>query len=446
MAAWFFTIAAPFLVSMVPARLWVTWRDCKDLMDTYRDELEGYLNLAERIDKMQTACAKVQGNFGEEKLQEGSELLEQICGTVDKFPKRKVKIPSGVNLLNSWMVIDFNQAHKACHDGREWVGSGNPQNILAQARAGCKELDKTLVTTRIVDPDGAASHAFRNDIADYFADKMRYIAEASVSMYLALRNFATLFPAAMSIAPGLLKGALRMKLFVPQSNIPGMFVLILPWLYCPLTWCMYSVFFQLIGNVTLLIGMLVTAFTPLAYFAVGMLYHINRPMSDGEVTKAIDRLNKSIILMMAIGYGFIAIFLYHLVRAYAAKHNYWGYLKEWGGGDPKQDWGSQQESQLLENMFDFSDWDAVVSSGGFQVLLVGCNCLKAYMLTVAAGVDLMIGQMVSFRSIELELQAAETASGSEHTISQEYCTRMDSLLHLDKGHLDKQPEVHQSRQ
>lgn len=433
MAAWFFTIAAPFLVSIVPARLWVSWSECKDLMDTYRDELEGYLNLAARIDQMQETCTKVKGDFGEDKIQQGVDLLEKICGTVDKFPKNRVKVPKSVNVFNSWAVLDFAEAHKACADGRAWVGEGNPQNALAQARAGCEELQTTLEQTRIVDADGTASHAFRNEIADYFAGKLRYIAEASVAMYLALRNFATLFPAAMSIAPGLLKGALRMKLFIPQSNIPGMFVLILPWLYCPLTWCMYSVFFQLIGNVTLLLGMLVVAFTPLTYFVVGVIYNINHPLSDAEVTTAIHVLNKAMIGMMALGYGLVLLFLHHVVRNYAQRHNYWGYLEDWGGGEAMDDWGSQQESQLLEGMFDFSDWDNVVSAGSFQIVLIVCNILKAYMLTVAAGVDLMIGQMVSFRQVEIEIHEQKAASGETNIIKHEYEERMDALLHLDRG-------------
>merc|ERR1719284_809043 len=101
----------------------------------------------------------------------------------------------------------------------------------------------------------------------YIANKMTTVAEASISLLLAVQNLGTLFPAALSIAPGLLKGALRMKMLVPQSIIPGMFVLVLPWLYCPMAWCAYSVAFQLVGNCFLLTGLILVAFNPMCYFA-----------------------------------------------------------------------------------------------------------------------------------------------------------------------------------
>lgn len=72
---------------------------------------------------------------------------------------------------------------------------------------------------------------------------------------------------------------MKVKVLVPQSSIPGksfflffllreikfisdllfvllgMFVLILPWLYSPLVWCLYNIVFQLMGNIYLLPGL-----------------------------------------------------------------------------------------------------------------------------------------------------------------------------------------------
>ena len=59
-----------------------------------------------------------------------------------------------------------------------------------------------------------------------------------------------------------------------------MFVVILPWLYCPLVWCIYNLVFQLVGNIFLLFGLLVLAYAPMAYFAIGMSFNITRPMDS----------------------------------------------------------------------------------------------------------------------------------------------------------------------
>merc|ERR1719499_893411 len=94
------------------------------------------------------------------------------------------------------------------------------------------------------------------NIGTQLTNGMGLVAEGMICMWLALQGFLTMFPAALSVAPGMLKGALRMKLLVPQSNMPGMFVLMLPWLYAPVAWCYYSIFFQILGSVLLLLGLI----------------------------------------------------------------------------------------------------------------------------------------------------------------------------------------------
>ena len=49
---------------------------------------------------------------------------------------------------------------------------------------------------------------------------------------------------------------------------------------CPLVWCIYNLVFQLVGNIFLLFGLLVLAYAPMAYFAIGMSFNITRPMDS----------------------------------------------------------------------------------------------------------------------------------------------------------------------
>ena len=108
----------------------------------------------------------------------------------------------------------------------------------------------------------------------------------------ALMGFKMMIPAAVAIAPGLMKGALAVKMLVPQSSLPGVFVVMLPWLYCPTMWCLYNFVFQLIGNPIMLCALLMLAYAPMVNVVVGEWKQISQPMNDAEiltVTKVINR-------------------------------------------------------------------------------------------------------------------------------------------------------------
>lgn len=105
-------------------------------------------------------------------------------------------------------------------------------------------------------------------------------------------GFKIMIPAAVAIAPGLIRGALAVKMLVPQSSLPGVFVVLLPWLYCPIMWCLYNFLFQLIGNPWMLCGLLLLAYAPMVNVIVGEWKQISQPMNDAEiltVTKIINR-------------------------------------------------------------------------------------------------------------------------------------------------------------
>jgi hypothetical protein len=70
-------------------------------------------------------------------------------------------------------------------------------------------------------------------------NKSRQAAELGISLMNALWAVKGMVPSAVAIAPALLRGSLTVKTLVPQSSIPGMFIILLPWLYCPLVWCIY---------------------------------------------------------------------------------------------------------------------------------------------------------------------------------------------------------------
>jgi len=293
MTAWFVAVAAPFLVSTVPARLYVDWSKAQSLVETYRDDLGEQIGFDNRVQQLHENCdrVRVEGNGTVARLEAN---FEQVCGVIDRLPTGNVPVPTGINVFK-WSSLDLAPAHQGCSHGRSLVADGKPAEVLEKAIEICARVEVAVQNYQ--------DNSYQiPQYLTYLANRMRTVAETSICMMLALRNFGTLFPAALSIAPGLLKGALRMKMLVPQSIVPGMFVLLLPWLYCPLSWSLYSMIFQFVGNPLVLLGFLVVAFTPLTYCILGKWYHLDRPMTDSNVVQVTRSINNIALGLQLIGY------------------------------------------------------------------------------------------------------------------------------------------------
>lgn len=164
------------------------------------------------------------------------------------------------------MSSNLAAAKVACEQARRFIGAGTDQQLLAQAKAVC-----ISVTPFLSGQEGGNGSAELMLAVGKLIEQMRGYVELTIGLAHALMSFQIMVPAAISLAPGLIRGAMRAKTLVPQSSIPGMFILMLPWLYCPLVWCMYNIIFQLLGNLIMLMGLLLLAYGPMTYFVLGTL-------------------------------------------------------------------------------------------------------------------------------------------------------------------------------
>lgn len=428
MTAWFVAVAAPFLVSTVPARLYVDWSKAQGLVESYRDDLGEQIGFDKRVHQLHESCDRIrtEGNGTVAQLENN---FESVCGVIDRLPTGNVPMPTGINVFN-WGSLDLAPAHQGCSQGRTLVAGGKPAEVLARAIEVCGRVEVAVQNYQ--------DNSYQiPQYLDYFANRMRTIAETSICMMLALRNFATLFPAALSIAPGLLKGALRMKMLVPQSIVPGMFVLLLPWLYCPLSWSLYSIIFQFVGNPLVLLGLLVVAFTPLTYCILGKWYGLDRPMTDSTVVNVTRSINNIALGLQLIGYFSLGFWLLHFIRKSAYDS---GFADKMMGGEPQADPGSDKENEMLSRFLTVEDWNTFVYRTLLSFITFTCSILKAFFLTGAAGADWMVGEMLEFYQMERSMNDAmiEEGKGGDGgdakmlTLAKEARARMDELLVLNR--------------
>lgn len=416
--AWYLSVAAPFIVSMVPCRIWLEWENAEDLLNAYQTELSAVVGVDGRVRQLHDNCVALR-DTGHIKVDKAVDVFHSLCGLVDKLPHGKAPIPTGFFKIS---MIDLEPAHRACTQGRAMIKAGKPQEALEKAKEVCARIEDKV-------DEAMESYGETPEIVSYMCDKLRRTAEASIGVYLGLLSLGSIFPAALSIAPGLMKGALRMKMVVPQSNIPGMFVIILPWLYCPLTWCMYSIFFQLIGNTVLLVALAIMAFSPAIYCILGSYYNLDKPLRDHElavVIKAMDGWNST---MNYVAYVCLAYFAFHVINSYASQKSYWGIL---GEAPPEElaDWGTKTESQFLADMYEGIDLVDALYTNSISISAFVCSFVKSLYLTSLAGLDWMVGQMIEFRRVERSVNRPGVVGAD---ILRDYHVRMDYLVALDKG-------------
>jgi len=183
-----------------------------------------------------------------------------------------------IRQLDVWAIA---RAEENCRRAQEALNDGNVDLALFYADETCADVLDTVESAQ----DESGSTLRRLQVVMLHQDlvtKARVAAELGISLLNALWALKGMVPAAVAIAPALLRGALTIKTLVPQSSIPGMFVILLPWLYCPLVWCIYNVAFQLTGTLVFFFGLLLLAFAPMSYVLLGQVYGITRPMDDAS--------------------------------------------------------------------------------------------------------------------------------------------------------------------
>lgn len=121
-------------------------------------------------------------------------------------------------------------------------------------------------------------------------------------------SIARLWPSAFSLSPALISGSFMAKVLVPQASLPGTFVIMLPVLHVPTTWCLITASLEIVwsafGKLTLLLSLSLGlfCFEPLSKTAIGYYFRLNAPMEQERALWIIGRKRwvSRVIFLMAL--------------------------------------------------------------------------------------------------------------------------------------------------
>ena len=103
---------------------------------------------------------------------------------------------------------------------------------------------------------------------------------------------------------------------VPLWLVAGMFIVILPWVDCPIIWCIYNIILQMIGNIWLVVGLVVVAYQPMVYCIAGSIVGVSKPMDEDAAVNALRNINTAVIFMSVVAAGTISYGCWELFDDY----------------------------------------------------------------------------------------------------------------------------------
>jgi len=268
--AWAVTFSAPFLRSVVPTPRLIDWDGIDSELNAYVQATDHHFELSIRMQKV----AKMAG------LTCHSDVMEQKVYQSWKNTHHKVNYWCGqIHSATGWFPWSglLHKGSQQCQVLTNYMGIGDiaTGETRKQKDKLCGMINETETNVRL---DTLSSVKEVVDVA-----WIRNSAYTGLGLYSGLLSFQVLLPAALSVAPGLLTAALRIKVVAPQSYLPGVFIVLMPLMYVPMVWACGVCAVQSIGEILLLVALACLAFSPAVYTIFGIWRAVTSPMSRNKV-------------------------------------------------------------------------------------------------------------------------------------------------------------------
>jgi hypothetical protein len=133
-------------------------------------------------------------------------------------------------------------------------------------------------------------------------------ATALIGLVGAISVYVTLMPAVLSLIPGVLRACLRVKALIPESILPGWFLVASTPLYVLLFLVIFSTVNQVAGNVLLIAAVLALLGAPLLYLLNSTTF--TRPLHTPEEVARIGSIQRTVYMVSAVGIGLLVLYAF----------------------------------------------------------------------------------------------------------------------------------------
>jgi len=275
LSAWAVTFADAFVRSVVPTPMLIDWKSIHSDLSAYVQATDEHFELTavmhamhDLADKAGQVCQKdviyEKAFFWKGARKKAHEQVDWWCRQIQSgshwFPRNVFLQTSSHQCQIGVNYLEFMDRAL----GETWK----------QKEKFCGKINKAETKVKI-DSLGSLKEAVTG--------ALRSPAYIAVGLYSGLLSFQVLLPVALSVAPGLLNAALRIKVMVPQSHLPGVFIVLMPLMYMPIVWACGACIVQSIGEIFPMVALVSMALSPAGYTVLGIAKAVTSPMTPSRV-------------------------------------------------------------------------------------------------------------------------------------------------------------------
>jgi hypothetical protein len=120
--------------------------------------------------------------------------------------------------------------------------------------------------------------------------------------------YVTLMPAVLSLIPGVLRGCLRIKALIPESILPGLFLIAAAPLYILFFLVIFTTINQVAGNLVLILAVLALLVSPLLYLLNAGMF--TRPLRTPEEIAKVGQVQATSMVILGVGLGLLVVYAF----------------------------------------------------------------------------------------------------------------------------------------
>jgi hypothetical protein len=133
-------------------------------------------------------------------------------------------------------------------------------------------------------------------------------ATAALGLIGAMAVYVTLMPAVLSLIPGVVRACLRIKSLIPESILPGLFLVAALPLYLLLFLVIFTTVNQVAGNFLLILAVLALLAAPLLYLLNARLFM--RPLRTEEEMAKIGGVQQMATIILGVGLVLLVVYVF----------------------------------------------------------------------------------------------------------------------------------------
>lgn len=316
MVSWCLLFLAPFVLSSVPVRLFLQADEAdgyiKDFLHVSREfwKPEEGTKGGSKADLL-PSCEELRGAaMGTDSYRMFSTYKNSLRDACKKCPG------GGWSTWFDWRCYVFSFGEK------NLASKSDITKVCNEYQEGSREFDNAVeefceVSRAYVEQREQQAHGTAKGWSKFVQSNEKYgeygwkhakiLMESSIGLGDAMSMLLVLFPAALSVAPALLQASTFVKRLLPESSFPGVMIVLLPWLYTPMTWAVFNAFAQGVGDLSLTAGLIAVACAPMFYTIVGRSRGIEAPMNAQRASSIFFQVSLGMNVLSVVGLALVLI-------------------------------------------------------------------------------------------------------------------------------------------